>query len=73
MGNLGVGELFLMLFFVLIFSFIYVIPFWKILQRVGHSPGWSLLVMIPFVNFIALYVFAFSRWPIDDKLTKPVP
>lgn len=38
-------------------------PIARILQRTGHSPWWVLLGLIPLVNWIALWVFAYSRWP----------
>lgn len=45
-----------------------VVPVWKILDRVG-LPGWlSLLSVIPIVGLVALWVFAFGRWPVQ----KPV-
>jgi hypothetical protein len=41
------------------------IPVAKLLRRLGFSPGWSLLVLVPLVNLIALWALAFMRWPID--------
>jgi hypothetical protein len=38
-----------------------IIPFWQLFSKAGYSGWWSLLV--PLVNLIALYVFAFSTWP----------
>jgi hypothetical protein len=43
-----------------------VIPVWRILRRVGYSGAWSLLTLIPVVNIVFLYVFAFTRWPAND-------
>lgn len=43
-----------------------VIPVWRILRRVGYSGAWSLLTLIPVINIIFLYVFAFTRWPAAD-------
>lgn len=40
-----------------------VVPFWKILEKAGFTPALSLLMLIPIVNLVALYVFAFSKWP----------
>jgi len=47
----------------LIFGLILVIPFWQLFSKAGHFGGWSLLMVIPIVNFFTLYVFAFSSWP----------
>lgn len=38
----------------------------KILARSGHSPAWSLLLLIPFVQIIAIWYYAFKKWPLDD-------
>ena len=41
------------------------LPAARILRRVGLSPWWSLLVLAPYLNIAALWVFAFTRWPIE--------
>jgi hypothetical protein len=38
-------------------------PIGRILDRIGLSPFWSVLVPIPLVNLIALWAFAFADWP----------
>jgi hypothetical protein len=39
-----------------------------VLVRAGRSPLWSVLLLIPVVQLIAVWIFAFVRWPrIDDK------
>jgi peptidoglycan/LPS O-acetylase OafA/YrhL len=43
-----------------------VIPAWRILNRAGINGAWSLLLLIPFANFLLTWVFAFSRWPNDQ-------
>ncbi|HYF60222.1 MAG TPA: hypothetical protein VEA81_14830 [Burkholderiaceae bacterium] len=39
----------------------------RVLGRAGYSPWWVLLVLVPVVNLIALWVFAFVRWPAIDR------
>ena len=39
------------------------IPVRQVLLRTGFSQWWALLVVVPLVNLIALWVFAFSDWP----------
>ena len=46
---------------------LFVIPAARILKRVGLSPWLGLLYLVPLVNLIFLWVFAFMRWPRDDK------
>jgi hypothetical protein len=38
-------------------------PLGRIMNRVGLSPFWSVLVLIPVANLVALWVFAFTEWP----------
>jgi hypothetical protein len=49
----------------LVWLVIIIIPFGKLLKRTGHNSTWSICFVIPLVNLVALYVFAFKRWPID--------
>jgi uncharacterized membrane protein YhaH (DUF805 family) len=52
----------------LLFALILVVPpVWKILSRVGYSGWWSLLALIPIVNLIALWMFAFGQWPSSPR------
>jgi hypothetical protein len=43
------------------------IPLQQILHRAGHSRWWVLVWFIPVVNWIALWVFAYTRWPALSK------
>jgi hypothetical protein len=40
---------------------------WQIARKAGYQPAFSLLMLIPFVNFIIILIFAFSRWPIEEE------
>ena len=45
-------------------------PYVRIVQKAGYS-GWNILWMfVPVVGFIMLFVFAFSRWPIEEKVER---
>jgi len=37
-------------------------PFWTIFRKAGFSPLLSLLVVLPLINLLLLYTFAYSRW-----------
>lgn len=52
------GLVILVLFIVL-----FVLPYWKIWQRTGHSGAWALLMLVPLANVISLWVLAFKDWP----------
>ena len=40
---------------------------WRTVQKTGINPAWSLLGLVPFVNIVALWVFAYARWPALDR------
>ena len=42
---------------------LYVIPAVKIVRKAGYSGWWCLLMLIPGVNVVAYWVFAFAKWP----------
>jgi hypothetical protein len=44
---------------------IIVVPCWRIVGKAGYSGALSLLTLVPLVNIILLWVFAFSNWPIE--------
>lgn len=48
----------------LFFVALYLIPLWQIVKKAGFHPALSLLVLVPLVNIVMLYVFAFSRWKV---------
>ena len=51
----------------LLFVIVVVVPVANILQRVGRSRWWTIIAFMPVLNLIALWVFAFSRWPKCEK------
>jgi len=65
-GGLGI------LFFVaiaLVFSLVYVIPFFFIFKKVGWHWALGFLMLISPVNLILLYVLAFVKWPLEQRQT----
>lgn len=42
---------------------LFVIPTWRILQKAGFHGALSLLGLLPIVNMVLLWVFAFVKWP----------
>lgn len=50
----------------LIFILLFVFLFWisiRILHKAGFSGWWALLLLIPIVNIVFVWVFAFINWP----------
>lgn len=62
----GLVSLFISLAILLVLMW----PYVKIVQKAGYS-GWHVLWMfLPIVNLVMLFVFAFSRWPIEEKVDR---
>ncbi|TAI62533.1 hypothetical protein CWO89_29240 [Bradyrhizobium sp. Leo170] len=59
MGSLSIWHWII----VIIAAAIYGVPVSKILARAGRSPWWTIAFMIPLLNLVAIWVFAYSRWP----------
>ena len=58
--GLGLGELMLVAVVVLL-------PAWRIVTKAGYPGVLALLVMIPLVNIIVFFAFAFSEWPLEKR------
>ena len=59
MESLGIGY-----WIVLIVGlFILLWPVSRIANRAGYSGWWAVLLLVPVVNLIMVWVFAFAEWP----------
>jgi hypothetical protein len=38
-------------------------PYGRIFYRVGYSPWLSLLMLVPLVNVVTIWLFAYAQWP----------
>jgi len=63
MENQGEGAFALLM--VALYVAAIIVPVAKVLRRVGFSGWWSILALVPLVNFVALWFFAFMKWPRD--------
>jgi uncharacterized membrane protein YhaH (DUF805 family) len=52
---------------VLLIVLVYAVPTIKIIRKAGFSGWWVLLLLIPLVNIIALWSFAYAKWPALDQ------
>jgi len=50
---------------ILLIFVIYLVPAWRIATKAGYSGALSLLMLVPLVNIVMLWVFAFVRWPVE--------
>jgi hypothetical protein len=35
----------------------------RVLQRAGFSPWWALIGLVPMLNLLMLWWFAYNKWP----------
>ncbi len=54
-------------FILVLFGVVLVVPYWKIFKRAGWPGPVALLMLLPFVNFVLLWIVAFKRWPGDER------
>jgi hypothetical protein len=48
-----------------IFALLALYPIGRILSRIGFSPFWALVALVPLANLIGLWVVALATWPRD--------
>lgn len=66
------SESFQMLMVVLVAA-LYIPACFLIARKAGY-PGWySLLMIVPVLNLVLIYCFAFARWPIERSTEEPLP
>lgn len=65
-AGLGMGVI-LLYIAVIVAMFV---AYYKIVEKSGY-PGWYVFVMlVPCVNIIMLFMFAFKPWPIQEELER---
>lgn len=52
---------------VLIMLLMFYIPAWRIVSKAGFHGALSLLLLVPLVNVVMLWVFAFVPWPVERR------
>jgi hypothetical protein len=61
----GLGIL---LFVYLVFAVVGLIAAIKVITKAGYSGWWILITFIPFVGFVFMLIFAFSKWPVTREV-----
>lgn len=59
MASFGFWHLLMVVFWLAVF----LVPAWRITQKAGFPGPLALLMLIPLVNIIMVWVFAFVKWP----------
>ncbi len=60
-GGISIWQLIIILFIILIPLLI----FRPIAKKAGYSGWWALVMVIPLVNLVMIWVFAFAKWPVE--------
>jgi len=47
---------------------VFALPIMEVIHKAGYSRVWILLWFVPLVNIVFLWIFAFSRWPSQNKV-----
>ena len=47
----------------------FLVPAWRIASKAGFPGALSLLLLSPLVNIVMVWVFAFIRWPVEQRGT----
>jgi len=66
MSSVGIWLLTALVILVLI-VWAFVAVFGRILNRAGYSRWWLLTLLVPVLNLIMLWVFAFANWPVTKS------
>jgi uncharacterized membrane protein YhaH (DUF805 family) len=66
MGNIGFTEI-LLLLIVLALLAPWIWAHCRIARKAGFSAAWGWTSVVPFVNFVMIFVFAFVDWPVIPK------
>ncbi len=61
--SIGLPELFVIFVVVGLTGAAYMIPLWRILNRVGRAGAIAMLAFIPGGTIVVLWVIAFIDWP----------
>ncbi len=46
---------------------VFIVPLWRIVSKAGFPGAFALLAIIPLLNIVLLWVFAFIKWPVERK------
>ena len=64
--KIGLPELVLLL----VIFVVILLPYWKIFQKAGYQGWLAICMLVPILNVIVLFWFAFSKWPIELRLER---
>ena len=60
-GGISIWQLLIILLIIAI----PILLFRPIAKKAGYSGWWAVVMLIPLVNLIMIWVFAFAKWPVE--------
>lgn len=63
MGSFSIWHWLVVLLYIVVIQW----PLWRIAKKAGYPGALSLLLLIPLVNFVAIWVFAIVKWPVEKR------
>lgn len=66
MGAFSIWHWLIVLILTSPFWLLPMLPISEVLKKAGFSRWWALLYLLPLINLVALFVFAYSQWPRRD-------
>jgi len=64
----SIPELLILLLTLLLIVLIPLLIFGPIAKKAGFSKWWGFVMIVPFLNIIMVWVFAFTKWPIEEEI-----
>ena len=64
MGGIGIWQLIIVCPILIAIA---VFIFGPVVKKAGFSRWWSLLLIVPLINLIMVWVFAFMEWPAEKN------
>jgi uncharacterized membrane protein YhaH (DUF805 family) len=61
------------LVFLAVYAVFFIVIVWayvRIIRRAGYSGWWILIGLVPLLNVVMFFVFAFKEWPIQRELAQ---
>jgi len=68
LSGLGVGAFAALGVFYIVVLIFFLVCYIRIISKAGYSGWWVLTLLIPLVNLVMIAVFAFKKWPIEERL-----
>ena len=76
MEEVGIARFFAggLVFFMFVLAMIaLIVVIWcQIFKKAGYHPAMGLLMLVPVANIVMLFILAFAKWPVYEKLSQSV-